>query len=75
MSIGASYRYDEYYCWFFRISFLKKNKLFLGYSFDYVVHNVDAKAPISHELIVRYDLPTPQRKNQLGHQGFLLRLA
>ena len=34
-------------------------KLFVGYSFDYVVHNLNAKAPVSHELVLKYDLPTP----------------
>ena len=70
MSIGASYRYDEAIVGFLGYHFLKKNKLFVGYSFDYVVHNIDAKAPISHELIVRYDLPTPQRKKPVRTPRF-----
>ena len=53
-----------------RHHFLKKNKLFVGYAFDYVVHNVNAKAPISHELVVRYDLPTPQMKKPIRTPRF-----
>ncbi len=70
MSIGASYRYDEAIVGFLGYHFLKKNKLFVGYSFDYVVHNVNAKAPISHELVVRYDLPTPQLKKPIRTPRF-----
>tara|TARA_B100000579_G_scaffold435265_1_gene458102 strand:- start:1645 stop:2595 length:951 start_codon:yes stop_codon:yes gene_type:complete len=70
MSIGASYRYDEAIVGFLGYHFLKKNKLFVGYSFDYIVHNVKAKAPISHELIVKYDLPTPQLKKPIRTPRF-----
>ena len=70
MSIGASYRYDEAIVGFLGYHFLKKNKLFIGYAFDYVVHNVNAKAPISHELVVRYDLPTPQMKKPIRTPRF-----
>lgn len=70
MSIGASYRYDEAVVGFLGYHFLKKNKLFVGYSFDYVVHNVNAKAPISHELVVRYDLPTPQMRKPIRTPRF-----
>ena len=70
MSIGASYRYDEAIVGFLGYHFLKKNKLFIGYAFDYVVHNVNAKAPISHELIVKYDLPTPQLKKPIRTPRF-----
>lgn len=71
MSIGASYRYDEAIVGFLGYHFLKKNKLFVGYSFDYVVHNVKAKAPISHELVVRYDLPTPQLRKPIRTPRFI----
>ena len=70
MSIGASYRYDEAIVGFLGYHFLKKNKLFVGYSFDYVVHNVNAKAPISHELVLKYDLPTPQMKKPVRTPRF-----
>ena len=71
LAIGASYRYDEALVGFLGYHFLKKNKLFIGYSFDYVVHNVNAKAPISHELVVRYDLPTPQLKKPIRTPRFI----
>jgi type IX secretion system PorP/SprF family membrane protein len=71
MNIGASYRYDEAIVGFLGYHFLKKNKLFVGYSFDYVVHNVNAKAPVSHELVVRYDLPTPQLKKPIRTPRFI----
>ena len=68
---GGSYRYDEALVGFLGYHFLKKNKLFVGYAFDYVVHNVKAKAPISHELVVRYDLPTPQMKKPIRTPRFI----
>ena len=71
LMIGGSYRYDEAIVGFLGYHFLKKNKLFIGYSFDYVVHNVNAKAPISHELVVRYDLPTPQLKKPIRTPRFI----
>ena len=71
LMIGGSYRYDEAVVGFLGYHFLKKNKLFIGYSFDYVVHNVNAKAPISHELVVRYDLPTPQLKKPIRTPRFI----
>ena len=70
ISIGASYRYDEAIIGFLGYNFLKNNKLFVGYSFDYVVHNVYAKAPISHELVLRYDLPTPQMRKPIRTPRF-----
>jgi len=70
ISIGASYRYDEAIIGFLGYNFLKNNKLFVGYSFDYVVHNVNAKAPISHELVLRYDLPTPQMRKPIRTPRF-----
>ena len=71
MFIGTSYRYDEAVVGFLGYNFLKKKKLFIGYSFDYVIHNVNAKAPISHELVIRYDLPTPQLKKPIRTPRFI----
>ncbi len=70
LKLGASYRYDEAIVAFIGSNFLKNNKLFVGYSFDYVVHNVSVKAPMSHELILRYDLPTPQLKKPIRTPRF-----
>jgi type IX secretion system PorP/SprF family membrane protein len=36
-----------------------QEKLHIGYAFDYVVSGVTAKAPTSHEVIVRYNIPMP----------------
>jgi|GEM_PF-984699 len=36
---------------------LENNKLKVGYSFEYVVQNQNGKAPTTHELYLRYDLP------------------
>ena len=71
MNIGLSYRYDEAIVGFLGYSFLKKRKLFVGYSFDYVLHNVDVKAATSHELVLRYDLPTPQLKKPIRTPRFI----
>ena len=54
-----------------KIEDLKKRKLFVGYSFDYVLHNVDVKAATSHELVLRYDLPTPQLKKPIRTPRFI----
>lgn len=39
------------------VNLLKDKSLHLGYAFDYVVSGVTAKAPTSHELILRYRIP------------------
>tara|TARA_B100000989_G_C19527036_1_gene467489 strand:- start:1189 stop:2139 length:951 start_codon:yes stop_codon:yes gene_type:complete len=71
MNFGLSYRYNEAIVGFLGYSFLKTKKLYVGYSFDYVVHNVKAKAPTSHELVIRYDLPTPQLKKPIRTPRFI----
>lgn len=71
MNIGLSYRYDEALVGFLGYSFLKKRKLLVGYSFDYVLHNVDVKSATSHELVLRYDLPTPQLKKPVRTPRFI----
>jgi len=71
MNFGLSYRYNEAIVGFLGYSFLRSKKLYVGYSFDYVVHNVKAKAPTSHELVIRYDLPTPQLKKPIRTPRFI----
>ncbi len=71
MNFGLSYRFNEALVGFLGYSFLKTRKLYVGYSFDYVVHNVNAKAPTSHELVIRYDLPTPQLKKPIRTPRFI----
>ncbi len=57
MWAGASYRRGESAILLLGYSFLENNRLKLGYSFDYVVQDQDAKQPSSHEVFLRYDLP------------------
>ena len=70
-NIGASYRYEEAIIAFLGYKFLKKNKLFIGYAFDYVIKNVQAKAASSHEVVFRYDLPTPQLRKPIRTPRFI----
>ncbi len=54
---GISYRRSESAILLLGYSLLEDNVLKLGYSFDYVVDEQDAKQPTSHEIFIRYDLP------------------
>ncbi|MFT7030654.1 MAG: type IX secretion system PorP/SprF family membrane protein [Marinoscillum sp.] len=54
---GLSYRKSESIILFLGYSLLQEDKLKIGYSFDYVVQNRNAKSLTSHELFVKYDLP------------------
>lgn len=54
---GISYRRSESAILLLGYSLLEDNILKLGYSFDYVVDEQDAKQPTSHEIFIRYDLP------------------
>ncbi len=55
---GLSYRFSEAIIMLLGYSFLEDNKLRVGYSFDYVVSNQEAKQPTSHEIFLRYNLPS-----------------
>ncbi len=55
---GLSYRFSEAIILLLGYSFLEDNKLRVGYSFDYVVSNQQAKQPTSHEIFLRYNLPS-----------------
>lgn len=44
---------------FVGINLLKDKSLHIGYSFDYVISGVTAKAPTSSEIILRYNIPMP----------------
>lgn len=55
---GLSYRYSEAVIILLGYSFLEENKMSIGYSFDYVLSNQEAKRPTSHEVFLRYNLPT-----------------
>lgn len=58
MWAGLSYRYQESLVFLLGYSFLTNQSLKFGYSFDYVVHEQEAKSPTSHEFFVRFNLPT-----------------
>lgn len=54
---GLSYRNMEAATLLLGYNFLSDNSLSVGYSFDYIVVNQEAKQASSHELYVRYNLP------------------
>ncbi len=54
---GLSYRRSESAILLLGYSLLEDNVLKLGYSFDYVIQEQDAKQPTSHEIFIRYDIP------------------
>lgn len=53
---GISYRQSEAAVLLIGYSFLPNKELKVGYSFDYVVKDQEAKQPTSHEIFIRYDL-------------------
>jgi type IX secretion system PorP/SprF family membrane protein len=57
MWAGLAFRRAESLGLLLGYSFLSDNKLSVGYSFDYVVAEQEAKQPTSHELLIRYRLP------------------
>ncbi len=54
---GLSYRRSEAVVLLFGYNFLPNQILRVGYSFDYVVKDKEAKRPTSHEVFVRYNIP------------------
>ncbi|MCP4458193.1 MAG: type IX secretion system membrane protein PorP/SprF [Cytophagales bacterium] len=54
---GISYRRSEAAVLLVGYSFLPSQVLKVGYSFDYVVTDQDAKGPTSHEIFLKYDIP------------------
>lgn len=55
---GISYRDSEALILLMGYSFLEDNVMRVGYAFDYVVDSQSAKSPTSHEIFVRYNLPS-----------------
>ena len=55
---GLSYRRAESAVLLLGYNFLENKALKVGYSFDYVVQNQDVKRPTSHEIFIRYDMPS-----------------
>lgn len=58
---GIAYRGEESVSLILGYSLLRDNSLKLGYAFDLVTGGVDAKSPASHELMLRYALPSSSR--------------
>lgn len=54
---GLSVRQGEAAIALLGISALKDNSLRLGYAFDYIIKDQDAKQPTSHEILLSYTLP------------------
>lgn len=54
---GITYRLEESANILLGYNLLKDNALKLGYSFEYVLQNQEAKQATSHELFVRFNLP------------------
>ena len=57
--VGANYRYDESISGLLGLSFAKDNAFRLGYAFDFIAFNQDARAFSSHEILLSYRLPKP----------------
>lgn len=55
---GLSYRNQEAMTLILGYSFLENNQLSAGYAFDYIIQEQSAKQPTSHEIFIRYNLPS-----------------
>lgn len=62
ISGGLAFRGEESVSLLLGYSLLRDNSLKLGYAFDLVVGGLEAKAPTSHELMLRYVLPDISRQ-------------
>ncbi len=62
ISGGFGFRGEESISLILGYSLLKDNSLKLGYSFDLVFGGLEAKAPTSHELLLRYSLSKVTRE-------------
>ncbi len=54
---GITYKYLESASLIVGMSLLKSNALEIGYGFDYIIHNQDAKQATSNEIRLSYALP------------------
>ena len=57
--IGTNYRHEESVSGLLGLSFAKDNAIRLGYAFDFIAFNQDARAFSSHEIMLSYRLPKP----------------
>lgn len=55
--IGANYRHEESFSGLVGLSFAKDNAVRVGYAFDFIAFNQDARAFSSHEIMLSYRLP------------------
>lgn len=56
---GVGYRYDESFTGMAGLALAKDNALRIGYAFDFIAFNQDARALGSHEIMLSYRLPKP----------------
>ncbi|HEX8428773.1 PorP/SprF family type IX secretion system membrane protein [Hymenobacter sp.] len=56
---GVGYRYDESFTGMAGLALAKDNALRIGYAFDFIAFNQDARAFSSHEIMLSYRLPKP----------------
>jgi len=54
---GLNYRYDESFAGLLGLSFAKDNAVRVGYAFDFIAFNQDARAFGSHEIMLTYRMP------------------
>ena len=57
--VGANYRHQESVSGLLGLSFAKDNAIRVGYAFDFIAFNQDARAFSSHEIMLSYRLPKP----------------
>ena len=57
--VGANYRHQESISGLLGASFAKDNAFRIGYAFDFIAFDQDARALSSHEIILTYRLPKP----------------
>ncbi|WP_022825316.1 PorP/SprF family type IX secretion system membrane protein [Hymenobacter norwichensis] len=56
---GVGYRYDESFTGMAGLALAKDNALRIGYAFDFIAFNQDARALGSHEIMLSYRLAKP----------------
>ncbi len=57
--VGVNYRNEESISGLLGLSFAKDNAMRVGYAFDFIAFNQDARAFSSHEIMLSYRLPKP----------------
>ncbi|OIN58878.1 PorP/SprF family type IX secretion system membrane protein [Arsenicibacter rosenii] len=62
--IGASYRQGDAFSGTIGLNLLTNKSLRLGYAFDFTTNSYIGKSPGSHEIMVSYNLPTPDGRKK-----------